>query len=74
MQEIDAISYDLRTEKNVTDSDGTLLFSSGTLKGGSLLTRKLVRKHFKLCLHIGIEKKIIVRRLRLSGHGSMSGR
>lgn len=57
MQEIDAINYDLRTEKNVTDSDGTLLFSSGTLKGGSLLTKKLARKYLKPCLHIDIEKK-----------------
>jgi hypothetical protein len=56
MQEIDAINYDLRTEKNVTDSDGTLLFSSGTLKGGSLLTKKLARKYLKPCLHIDIEK------------------
>ncbi|NLA75077.1 MAG: hypothetical protein GX846_06375, partial [Deltaproteobacteria bacterium] len=57
MQEIDAINYELRTEKNVIDSDGTLLFSQGILRGGSLLTKKLARKHLKPCLHIDIGKR-----------------
>ena len=55
MQEINAIDYDQRTELNVIDSDGTLLFSQGELKGGSALTKRLARKHLKPCLHIDIE-------------------
>ena len=52
MQEINAIDYDQRTELNVMDSDGTLLFSQGKLTGGSALTKRLARKHLKPCLHI----------------------
>ena len=39
---------------NVADSDGTLLFSHGLLKGGSALTRRLAKKHNKPCLHIDL--------------------
>ncbi|MGD9157886.1 MAG: putative molybdenum carrier protein [Desulfobacteraceae bacterium] len=55
MQEINAIDYDQRTELNVMDSDGTLLFSHGKLAGGSALTKKLARKHLKPCLHVDIK-------------------
>ena len=55
MQEINAIDYDQRTELNVMDSDGTLLFSDGKLAGGSALTKKLARKHLKPCLHIDVK-------------------
>lgn len=56
MQEINAIDYDQRTELNVMDSDGTLLFSHGELKGGAALTKKLARKHLKPCLHVDIKE------------------
>ena len=54
MQEINAIDYDQRTELNIMDSDGTLLFSHGELTGGSALTKRLARKHLKPCLHVDI--------------------
>jgi len=42
-----------RTEWNVRDSDGTVIFSIGQrLSGGSLLTAKLARRHRKPCLHL----------------------
>jgi hypothetical protein len=56
MQEINAIDYDQRTELNVMDSDGTLLFSYGELTGGSALTKKLARKHLKPCLHVDVKE------------------
>ena len=56
MQEINAIDYDQRTELNVIDSDGTLLFSHGELTGGSALTKRLARKHLKPCLHVDIKE------------------
>lgn len=56
MREIKAIDYDQRTELNVMDSDGTLLFGKGTLKGGSALTKKLAKKHLKPCLHVDIDE------------------
>ena len=56
MQETNAVDYGLRTELNILDSDGTLLFSHGKLKGGSALTQKLAGKHNKPCLHVDLDE------------------
>lgn len=45
-----------RTELNVQDSDATLIFSRGDLKGGSKLTLEMCDKHAKPRLHIDFEK------------------
>jgi hypothetical protein len=45
-------SYAERTEKNVVDSDGTLIISRGTPTGGTDYTRKMALKHGKQMLHI----------------------
>jgi hypothetical protein len=45
-----------RTELNVRDSDATLIFSHGNLKGGSKLTLEMCDKHARLHLHIDFEK------------------
>jgi hypothetical protein len=45
-----------RTELNVRDSDATLIFSYGGLKGGSKLTLEMCDKHAKPRLHIDFEK------------------
>jgi hypothetical protein len=47
-------SYPKRTEKNVLDSDGTLIFSYGVLSGGSALTRTMAKKHNRPWLHIDL--------------------
>jgi hypothetical protein len=39
--------YRVRTEQNVIDSDGTLIFYQKILKGGTELTRQLAIKHDK---------------------------
>ena len=39
LREMSTISYEARTEKNVVDSDGTLILSHGKLTGGSKLTQ-----------------------------------
>lgn len=39
--------YRVRTEKNVVDSDATLILIVDKLSGGTLLTRNLCRKHGK---------------------------
>jgi len=54
LQEMPTDSYPARTEQNVTDSDGTLIFSRGTPTGGTEYTRKLVLKHKKHMLHIDL--------------------
>ncbi len=41
LQEMPTTSYPKRTEKNVLDSEGTLILSHGRLSGGSSLTIKI---------------------------------
>lgn len=56
LQEMLTASYPKRTEQNVMDSDGTLIFSRGKLTGGSALTRKLAKQHERPWLHIDLDK------------------
>ncbi len=51
--------YVERTEKNVEDSGGTLIFSHGDLTGGSLLTRQFAQTHGKPCLHIDFNRMMV---------------
>lgn len=55
LQEMPAGGYSQRTEKNILDSDGTLIVSHGLLTGGSALTRKLAKQHRKPWIHIDLE-------------------
>ena len=46
-------AYEQRTEWNVRDSNGTVVFSvDARLSGGSLKTREFARAHRKPCLHV----------------------
>ncbi|MGI8545490.1 MAG: putative molybdenum carrier protein [Aridibacter sp.] len=45
-------NYAERTELNIINSDATLILSHGKLKGGSLLTRRLAKRHKMAFLHI----------------------
>ena len=54
LKEMATDSHPARTEKNVLDSDGTLILSHGKLTGGSELTQQLAEKHTKPCLHIDL--------------------
>ena len=47
LKEADSRNYAERTEKNILDSDGTLILTWGIPKGGTALTKKLVRVHQK---------------------------
>jgi len=46
--------YAVRTEKNVVDSDATLIVYRKEITGGTLLTRRLAQKHVKplLCVDL----------------------
>lgn len=56
MRETPQAGYPERTEWNVRDSDGTVIFSIlPILTGGSLLTAKLARDYGKPCLHLSKE-------------------
>ncbi len=54
VQETASEAYAERTEKNVIDSDGTLVISRKKLSGGSRLTRLLAMEHGKPTLHIDL--------------------
>jgi len=56
LEELPTKSYPKRTEKNVLDSDGTVIFTHGRLTGGSLLTRKKAVQHGKPVLHLDLSK------------------
>ncbi|AGF80090.1 hypothetical protein UWK_03581 (plasmid) [Desulfocapsa sulfexigens DSM 10523] len=56
MKEMPTRGYPKRTEQNVMDSDGTVIFQQGKLSGGSDLTRKLAIKHCKPWLHLDMKK------------------
>lgn len=56
LQEMPTNSYPKRTEKNILDSDGTVIISHGKLTGGSALTRKLAKQHKRPWIHIDPNK------------------
>ena len=56
LREMPTASYPARTEKNVIDSDGTLILSHGRLEGGPELTRSLAEKYKRPCLHINLKE------------------
>lgn len=56
MHETATAVYAERTEKNVIDSDGTLIISRGELSGGSEATREMALKHGRPWLHIDLNR------------------
>lgn len=56
LTETASADYAERTEKNVVDSDGTLLVTRGPATGGSALTARLNRRHHRPLLHIDLEE------------------
>ena len=58
LRETPEAEYPQRTEWNVRDSDGTVIFTiSPALSGGSALTRDLALAHGKPCLHLAMERE-----------------
>ncbi len=55
LQEMPTGQYSKRTEKNVIDSDGTLIISHGLLTGGSALTTSFAELHRKPWIHIDLD-------------------
>jgi len=52
LTEMETTSYPRRTEKNVLESDGTLIVSHGNLTGGPDYTRQMALKHGRPFIHI----------------------
>lgn len=65
LQEMATREYPKRTEKNVVDSDATLIISHGKLTGGSDYTRKMAEKHNKPWLHLDLSKMSLDHAVRL---------
>jgi hypothetical protein len=59
LKETDSRNYAIRTEKNILDSDGTLILTWGLPKGGTALTLRLSRKYKKpyLLIELSIERE-----------------
>ena len=47
LRQTDSPEYHVRTEKNVQDSDATLILYRGEMKGGTKLTWQLAERHAK---------------------------
>jgi len=60
LTEMPTKSYPKRTEKNVFDSDGTLIVSHGKLKGGSQYTMDMAIMHSKPWLHIDLNETTVL--------------
>lgn len=54
VREMPTSGYPKRTERNVIDSDGTAIFTHGSLSGGSELTKKYAIKHGKHWIHLNM--------------------
>jgi len=58
LKELKSGAHPNYTERNVINSDGTLIISHGTLKGGSVLPRKLAKEHNRPCFHIDLNETL----------------
>ena len=54
LKETSSSRYSVRTEKNVIDTDGTLILSHGELTGGTEYTREMAIRHLRPWLHIDL--------------------
>jgi len=55
LRETASWDYAERTEKNVQDSDGTLILNTGPLDGGTLLTREFAKEHDRPWLLVDLD-------------------
>ena len=56
LKELKSGAYPNYTERNVINSDGTLIISQGKLKGGSALPKKLAKEHNRPCFHVDLNE------------------
>lgn len=55
LQETGSPDYRERTERNVIDSDGTLVIARGALSGGTALTRAIAQQLGRPCLVVDLD-------------------
>ena len=56
LRESESSEYWVRTERNVVDSDGTLILHRGRVTGGTQFTYRMTRKHGKPSLSIDLTR------------------
>ncbi len=59
LTETESSEYAVRTERNVLDSDGTLILCRGETSGGTELTRRLAIEHGRPCLVVDLNRPIL---------------
>jgi hypothetical protein len=71
LEETDSPDYPVRTERNVLESNATLIFYRGQLSGGTLLTFRLAEEHERPCLAVDLDSPIPPGEIRkwLEEHG-----
>lgn len=68
LQELPTRSYPKRTERNVLDSDATLVIARGAIKGGTALTLSLARRHGKPFLQVDLARLNALEAARCISH------
>ena len=58
LRETESPEYRVRTERNVLDSDGTLILCPGAPTGGTELTFRLCQRHGKPCLLVDLNQPV----------------
>ena len=60
LEEMDTDEYHFRTEKNVIESDGTLILNKGILSEGTKHTHHCAVRHLKPCLIVQLDAEPII--------------
>ena len=67
MTELESLLSYQGTQKNVVESDGTLILNKGELTDGTLLTKAFTTKHGKPCLIVQLDARKIVKQDQVLG-------
>ena len=60
LEELATTQYHVRTEKNVLESNGTLIFNKGPLSHGTKLTHDYTVRHLKPCLIVQLDAEQMI--------------
>lgn len=58
LDETESPEYHVRTERNVVESEGTLILFRATMSGGTELTQRMAAKHRRPCLAIDLDQPV----------------
>jgi predicted Rossmann-fold nucleotide-binding protein len=64
LRETESSDYPARTERNVLDSDATLILCPGQPAGGTELTVRLARRHRRPCLVVDLDRPLDAAKVR----------